>query len=139
MSEPKIEIRDLSIVYVNVERGTSHVAVEDLTFDINADEFLCVVGPSGCGKSTLIAAIAGFVKARSGTLLMDSRPITRPGGGVSRQFAPAKGRIVALGDYLKTHLNHLAGAPPSASGGFPPNPPRTPSGGVHPTPTGVLR
>ncbi len=90
MSSPKIQIRDVSIEYVNEERGTRHVAVESITFDIQSNEFLCLVGPSGCGKSTLLAAIAGFLKPRAGSLMMDGRPITKPGadrGVVFQEYA----------------------------------------------------
>ena len=40
-------------------------------------ELVSVVGPNGAGKSTLINAIAGLLRARSGTLSLDGRNITR--------------------------------------------------------------
>ena len=75
----KISIGDLRLEYFNEDSGVRHIAVDALSLEIRADEFLCVVGPSGCGKSTLIAAIAGFLKPRAGSLNMDGRPITGPG------------------------------------------------------------
>jgi NitT/TauT family transport system ATP-binding protein len=93
-SEPerpaKIVIRDLRLEYVSEERQERHVAVEGLSLDIREQEFLCVVGPSGCGKSTLIAAIAGFLRPQAGRLLMNGRPIERPGadrGVVFQEYA----------------------------------------------------
>ena len=86
----KISIGDLRLEYFNEDRGMRHVAVDALSLDIRRDEFLCVVGPSGCGKSTLIAAIAGFLKPRAGSLEMDGRPITGPGadrGVVFQEYA----------------------------------------------------
>ena len=80
MAKAKIEIRDLTVDYVNEDRGERHRAIESLTLDIRENEFLCVVGPSGCGKSTLIAAIAGFLRPAAGELTMDGRRITGPGG-----------------------------------------------------------
>ena len=90
MGPPKISIRDLRLEYVSEERQERHVAVDGLSLDILDQEFLCVVGPSGCGKSTLIAAIAGFLRPRTGTLSMGGRPIERPGadrGVVFQEYA----------------------------------------------------
>ena len=86
----KISIGDLRLEYFNEDRGVRHVAVDALSLDIRTDEFLCVVGPSGCGKSTLIAAIAGFLKPRAGSLRMDGRAIEGPGaerGVVFQEYA----------------------------------------------------
>jgi NitT/TauT family transport system ATP-binding protein len=104
----KIVMRELTVDYVNEDRGERHRAVESLTLDVHANEFLCVVGPSGCGKSTLIAAIAGFLRPAAGELLMDGRRITGPGadrGVVFQEYAllPWKTVIdnVALGPKLR--------------------------------------
>jgi NitT/TauT family transport system ATP-binding protein len=108
MASVKIEIRELSIDYVNEERGERHRAIERLTLDVRENEFLCVVGPSGCGKSTLIAAIAGFLRPAGGELRLDGHRITGPGadrGVVFQEYAllPWKTVIdnVALGLKLR--------------------------------------
>jgi branched-chain amino acid transport system ATP-binding protein len=44
---------------------------------VQRGELVSVVGPNGAGKSTLINAIAGLLRARSGTLSLDGRNITR--------------------------------------------------------------
>ena len=108
MARTKIEIRDLTVDYVNEDRGERHRAIQSLTLDVRENEFLCVVGPSGCGKSTLIAAIAGFLRPAAGELTMDGRRITGPGadrGVVFQEYAllPWKTVIdnVALGLKLR--------------------------------------
>ncbi len=54
-------------------------ALEDLTFSVQDQEFVCMVGPSGCGKTTLLKLIAGLLKPTSGqiTFFGDS-PHDRP-------------------------------------------------------------
>lgn len=42
---------------------------------VRAGEFLAIVGPSGCGKSTLLNLIAGTLKASSGRVLYNGKPV----------------------------------------------------------------
>ncbi len=75
--EPLLELQDLSVVY-----GSGHTAVQALdriSLQIEAGEFVSVVGPSGCGKSTLMHVIAGFVPATHGRVVLNGKPVTRPG------------------------------------------------------------
>jgi peptide/nickel transport system ATP-binding protein len=51
-----LEVRDLSVEYA-MDRGIV-LAVDRVSFDLCAGEFLGIVGESGCGKSTLLFAIA---------------------------------------------------------------------------------
>ena len=37
-----------------------HLAISDVTFDVQAGELVALVGPSGCGKSTLLKILAGL-------------------------------------------------------------------------------
>lgn len=45
--------------------------LDDVTFDIEYGELVCIMGPSGCGKSTLLAMISGLSKPQSGRVLVD--------------------------------------------------------------------
>ena len=54
-------------------------ALTDVSLTLEPGEFVVVVGPSGCGKSTLLNIVAGMVKADSGTVTLDGRPVRAPG------------------------------------------------------------
>ncbi|MEC3978549.1 ABC transporter ATP-binding protein [Amycolatopsis sp. H20-H5] len=61
----------LEVSGLNHRYGTGekeHIAVNDLTFTVEAGQLASIVGPSGCGKSTLLRCIAGLIKPTSGTV-----------------------------------------------------------------------
>ena len=49
-----LEVNDLSIGY------NSHLAVDNISFDVQEGDLLGIVGPNGAGKTTLFRAILGF-------------------------------------------------------------------------------
>ena len=53
-------------------------ALQEVTVDIRAGEFVSVVGPSGCGKSTLMLMVAGLLERSRGDILIDGRSVARP-------------------------------------------------------------
>ena len=66
------------------------VALNGVDFEIEENEFICVVGPSGCGKSTLLNIIAGLENATEGAVYIDGKKIEGTGverGVVFQQYA----------------------------------------------------
>ena len=53
--------------------------LENISFEVNQGEFVCVIGHSGCGKSTLLNMVSGFATPTSGQVLLKGKPIERPG------------------------------------------------------------
>ena len=53
------------------------VAVDHISFEAKAGEFLTLLGPSGCGKSTTLRLIAGLVAPDRGEVLIDGHNVTR--------------------------------------------------------------
>jgi spermidine/putrescine transport system ATP-binding protein len=51
-------------------------AVDDVSLEVPAGEFLSILGPSGCGKTTLLRIIAGLDFAEAGRILIDGRDVT---------------------------------------------------------------
>src|SRR5207248_4449266 len=85
---PHIELSKVSLVYDTPSRKVA--GVHEVSFGIEASEFLCIVGPSGCGKSTLLNMIAGFLKPTGGEIRIGGKAITGHGmdrGIVFQDFA----------------------------------------------------
>lgn len=72
-----IQIRDLSKSYTSRD-GNIIEAVQEVSFEVAAGEFVSVVGPSGCGKSTLLKIIAGIRSKSSGVVLLQGTPVEGP-------------------------------------------------------------
>ena len=100
MTKVKVEAVDVNKTFGHGR--TKVVAVSDLNLRVKENEFTVVVGPSGCGKSTFLYLVAGFEKPTSGEILLDGKPITKPGpdrGIVFQEFALYPWRTV-LGNVM---------------------------------------
>ena len=72
-----LEVKNLSKRFVGAQGETE--ALRDVNFKIHRREFVCVIGPSGCGKSTLVRILAGLESLSRGSVLLDGKPVTKPG------------------------------------------------------------
>ncbi len=86
-SEPILDIQNLSAVFSD---GNGDLrALDDLTFSVQKQEFLCVIGPSGCGKSTLLRILAGLLPPTQGNVSFRNEPLVGPRRGVGFVFQNA--------------------------------------------------
>lgn len=69
MAYTLLEVRNVS------RRFGELVAVDQVSFGIDAGEFFSLVGPSGCGKTTLLRMISGFDAPDSGDILLDGETL----------------------------------------------------------------
>jgi putative ABC transport system ATP-binding protein len=73
--EPIVQIRELTKIYAQGEIQVT--ALDRITLDISAGEFLALMGPSGSGKSTLLHIIAGVDRPTSGECLVQGVNVTK--------------------------------------------------------------
>lgn len=66
-----LEVRHLSFGY---EAGSE--VLSNVSFKVNAGEFVAIVGSSGCGKSTLLRLLLGFETPNSGTIMYDGQDMS---------------------------------------------------------------
>ena len=83
--KPMISIRGLSKTYP----GAGARALNNISIDVRAGEFLVILGPSGAGKSTLLRCINRLVDPSEGQVFHNGAEITTHGGSlraIRRQF-----------------------------------------------------
>ncbi len=82
---------DITRLGVRFASGSGDIeALHDVSMAVEPGSFVSIIGPSGCGKSTLLNVVAGFVKATSGTVLIDGKPVEGPSadrGVVFQQYS----------------------------------------------------
>lgn len=80
-----------------------HVVLEQLTFGVEAGEFVTLVGASGCGKTTFLKMLLGTESPSKGELLLDGKPIPGepgPDRGVVFQKYSVFPHLTVLGNVM---------------------------------------
>lgn len=72
-----LEVAALSKSYRQIG-GESTVAVQEISFEVDKEEFVSFVGPSGCGKTTLLMCIAGLIPPSSGAVKVKGMEVNGP-------------------------------------------------------------
>ena len=70
-----LEFQHVSYSYHALEGET--LALSDIDFSLENEEFLAVVGPSGCGKSTLLNLICNLIQPEQGQILFQGEALGR--------------------------------------------------------------
>jgi branched-chain amino acid transport system permease protein len=99
------------------------IAVNKVSFDVNASEILALIGPNGAGKTTMFNLITGALRASEGRIEFAGKDITKATAcsiaraGIARTFQHVKLRPrmslldnVLLGAYARTRAGLFAGA-----------------------------
>jgi NitT/TauT family transport system ATP-binding protein len=71
-----LKVANLAKTYGTGEHATQ--AIADLSFEVDAGEFVCIVGPSGCGKTTLLKTMSGLLSPTSGSVELDGQRVAGP-------------------------------------------------------------
>ena len=107
---PLITVQNVSRIFTS---GTKTVyALENVSFDIQAGDFVSLVGPSGCGKSTLLKIVSGLLPASSGSVAVSDKPVDGPVENVGMVFQspvllkwrPVLGNVLLPAEFAKLDL-----------------------------------
>lgn len=72
-----ISIASVSKTYTT-SKGATVIAIQDMTINLPAGQFVSFIGPSGCGKSTLLNMLAGLEFPDTGSIQIGSQLVTGP-------------------------------------------------------------
>jgi ABC-type nitrate/sulfonate/bicarbonate transport system ATPase subunit len=75
-ASPLLEAVDVSYIYSGPKPT---LALQDLSLEIQDNEFVALLGPVGCGKTTLLRIFAGFLRPTKGSVRCGGSSIDGPG------------------------------------------------------------
>ena len=64
--ESSLLVKDLTVTFPEKDGCLS--VLENVSFSLQKNAFVCLIGPSGSGKSTLLRALAGLIPYEAGTI-----------------------------------------------------------------------
>jgi NitT/TauT family transport system ATP-binding protein len=108
--QPILQVRHLSIIFPDGNSGLK--ALEDITFSVSAEQFVCVLGPSGCGKTTLLRLMAGLLSPTNGEVIFENDSLVSPRHRVGMVFQKANlmpWRTVLENILLPLEIQHVPG------------------------------
>ena len=92
--------------------GTERKVLREVSFELGRGEIMSVLGPNGAGKTTLLSLMMGFLKADSGSVLIEEEPIRQMN---AKQIASKVGYVPQIHepsfDYSVRHFIMMGVAP----------------------------
>lgn len=82
--EKILEVKQIEKYYGNKSNLTK--AIDNISFDVNAGEFVGIMGASGSGKTTLLNCISTIDKVTSGNIIINGENITKLRGNKLNKF-----------------------------------------------------
>ncbi len=61
----------LKVTNLSLKHG-QHYVFQNINFELNQNDFLCIVGPNGSGKTTLLKCLLGEIKPNTGKVIFDN-------------------------------------------------------------------
>ena len=99
MMAPLVQVEDISKTYSGVR------ALDTVTFEVQAGEWIAIMGPSGSGKTTLINILGGLDKPTSGRAIVDGVNLGNLGERELTRYRAEKIGFVFQGFYLVPYLS----------------------------------
>lgn len=66
-----LEIKDLNVYYGVIQ------ALKGISFEVNEGEVIALIGANGAGKTTTLHTLTGLINAKSGSIVLDGKDITK--------------------------------------------------------------
>src|SRR6202166_446649 len=114
-----LDVRELSVRFGGV------VALDRVSFTVDAGQVVALIGPNGAGKTTLFNVITRVYRPSSGSVLVDGEPVSRMAAhhvvrhGLARTFqnvalfrSMTVLENVIVGNHIKTRSGWLESAVP---------------------------
>ncbi len=95
---PLLSVRNLSHTYPN-----GYHALKNVSFDVEAGEFLVIIGLSGSGKSTLLRCINRLIEPTSGQVLLNTHDVSHIVGEPLRKHRASIGMIFQHFNLIARH------------------------------------
>ena len=67
--ENKVEVHNLTKKFGDL------LVLDDISFNVRKNEFLCIVGPTGCGKTTFLNSLSKLYDITAGEILISKEPV----------------------------------------------------------------
>ena len=78
--EPKVKVQHLTKKFGDL------LVLNDLNFEVQEGEFLCIVGPTGCGKTTFLNSLTRLYEPTAGDILVNGIPVNPKTQNISYIF-----------------------------------------------------